>query len=87
MAAATAKEEKVDLVVMGKLAIDGDYGQTAQMTAAQLGWSAATNLYSVRFFLIETKKLVCLFYKLFRYLKNQSKRLNFSWSIRVTPPL
>ena len=50
MAAATAKEEKVDLVVMGKLAIDGDYGQTAQMTAAQLGWSAATNLYSVRIF-------------------------------------
>jgi len=47
MAAATAKEEKVDLVVMGKLAIDGDYGQTAQMTAAQLGWSAATNLYSL----------------------------------------
>ena len=40
-------DEKADLVIMGKLAIDGDYGQTAQMTAAQLGWPQATNLYSV----------------------------------------
>jgi len=47
MTAAITKDEKADLVIMGKLAIDGDYGQTAQMTAAQLGWSQATNLYSM----------------------------------------
>jgi len=47
MCAKVATEEKVDLVVLGKLSIDGDYGQTAQMTAAHLGWSQATNLYSL----------------------------------------
>ena len=48
MTAAITKDEKAEMVIMGKLAIDGDYGQTAQMTAAQLGWSQATNLYSVK---------------------------------------
>jgi len=47
MVAGVTKDEKADLVILGKLSIDGDYGQTAQMTAAQLGWSQATNLYSL----------------------------------------
>ena len=51
MAANVATEEKAELIIMGKLAIDGDYGQTAQMTAAILGWPQATNLYSVSHFL------------------------------------
>lgn len=47
MVAGVTKDEKADLVILGKLSIDGDYGQTAQMTAAHLGWSQATNLYSL----------------------------------------
>ena len=49
MAAKIAETEAVDLMLMGKLAIDGDYGQTAAMTAAILDWPQATNLYSVRY--------------------------------------
>ena len=49
MAAKIAETEAVDLLLLGKLAIDGDYGQTAAMTAAILGWPQATNLYSVRY--------------------------------------
>uniref|UniRef100_A0A6B2E7G7 Electron transfer flavoprotein subunit beta n=1 Tax=Phlebotomus kandelakii TaxID=1109342 RepID=A0A6B2E7G7_9DIPT len=37
-----AQEEKVDLVILGKQAIDDDANQTAQMTAAQLDWPQAT---------------------------------------------
>ncbi|GAB0088262.1 Electron transfer flavoprotein subunit beta [Sergentomyia squamirostris] len=37
-----AQEEKVDLVIVGKQAIDDDSNQTAQMTAAQLDWPQAT---------------------------------------------
>jgi len=40
--AAAAKEEKADLILLGKQAIDGDYNQTGQMTAALLDWPQAT---------------------------------------------
>ncbi|KAJ7025147.1 hypothetical protein C8F04DRAFT_141270 [Mycena alexandri] len=35
-------EEKVDLVILGKQAIDDDAGQTGQMLAGLLGWGQAT---------------------------------------------
>ncbi|XP_065168645.1 electron transfer flavoprotein subunit beta [Atheta coriaria] len=37
-----AKKEKVDLIIVGKQAIDDDANQTAQMTAANLDWPQAT---------------------------------------------
>ncbi|CAH1797393.1 unnamed protein product [Owenia fusiformis] len=37
-----AKEEDVDMVILGKQAIDGDNNQTGQMTAAVLDWPQAT---------------------------------------------
>ncbi|XP_012273411.1 electron transfer flavoprotein subunit beta [Orussus abietinus] len=37
-----AQEEKVDLIVLGKQAIDDDCNQTAQMTAGFLDWPAGT---------------------------------------------
>lgn len=37
-----AKDEKIDLVIVGKQAIDDDANQTAQMTAAQLDWPQGT---------------------------------------------
>jgi len=48
MSAKIAETEAADLLIMGKLAIDGDYGQTAAMTAAILDWPQATNLYSLQ---------------------------------------
>lgn len=36
------EQEKPDVVIMGKQAIDGDYNQTGQMLAALLGWPQAT---------------------------------------------
>ena len=39
--AAVAKRESPGLIWMGKQAIDGDFNQTAQMTAALLGWGQA----------------------------------------------
>ncbi|XP_052869426.1 electron transfer flavoprotein subunit beta [Anopheles cruzii] len=36
-----AQDEKVDLVILGKQAIDDDCNQTAQMTAAMLDWPQA----------------------------------------------
>ncbi len=33
-----AKQEKADLIILGKQSIDSDNGQTAQMTAAILDW-------------------------------------------------
>jgi electron transfer flavoprotein beta subunit len=36
------QKEPVDLVIMGKQAIDDDAGQTGQMLAGLLGWSQAT---------------------------------------------
>jgi len=42
MLAKVAADEKVDLVIVGKQAIDDDSNQTAQMTAALLGWPQAT---------------------------------------------
>lgn len=39
---AIVAEENPDLLIMGKQAIDGDYNQTGQMTAALLGWPQAT---------------------------------------------
>ncbi|KAI5706112.1 hypothetical protein M8J75_004951 [Diaphorina citri] len=40
--AKVAQEEKVDMVIVGKQAIDDDSNQTAQMTAAFLNWPQAT---------------------------------------------
>lgn len=37
-----AQNEKVDLIILGKQAIDDDSNQTAQMTAAVLDWPQAT---------------------------------------------
>uniref|UniRef100_A0A4D5R9P4 Electron transfer flavoprotein subunit beta n=1 Tax=Scolopendra viridis TaxID=118503 RepID=A0A4D5R9P4_SCOVI len=37
-----AKDEKIDLIILGKQAIDDDSNQTAQMTAAYLDWPQAT---------------------------------------------
>lgn len=37
-----AHREKVSLILMGKQAIDGDYGTTGPMLAAQLAWHLAT---------------------------------------------
>merc|ERR1712165_406314 len=36
------EKEKIDLVILGKQAIDGDNNQTAQMTAALLDWPQGT---------------------------------------------
>lgn len=36
------EKEKIDLVILGKQAIDGDNNQTAQMTAALLNWPQGT---------------------------------------------
>ncbi|XP_023030276.2 electron transfer flavoprotein beta subunit [Leptinotarsa decemlineata] len=38
-----AQNEKADIIIVGKQAIDDDSNQTAQMTAAMLDWSQATN--------------------------------------------
>lgn len=40
--AAVARRERVDLVLLGKQAIDDDANQTGQMTAALLGWPQGT---------------------------------------------
>ncbi|ESN97880.1 hypothetical protein HELRODRAFT_101910 [Helobdella robusta] len=40
--AAVVKKENIDLLLLGKQAIDDDCNQTAQMTAAQLLWPQAT---------------------------------------------
>ncbi|MGI9338365.1 MAG: electron transfer flavoprotein subunit beta/FixA family protein [Gammaproteobacteria bacterium] len=39
--AAVARREQPGIIWMGKQAIDGDFNQTAQMTAALLGWGMA----------------------------------------------
>ncbi len=39
---AVVEEEKPDLIILGKQAIDGDNNQTGQMLAALLGWSQGT---------------------------------------------
>lgn len=39
---AVVEEEKPDLVILGKQAIDDDCGQTGQMVAALLGWGQGT---------------------------------------------
>ena len=39
---AATKEDKFDLVILGKQAIDDDSGVTGQMLAGLLGWSQAT---------------------------------------------
>jgi len=41
------KNEKVDLIIMGKQAIDDDMGQTGQVLAGLLGWGQATFASSV----------------------------------------
>lgn len=41
MFAKVAQDEKVDLIILGKQAIDDDSNQTAQMTAAVLDWPQA----------------------------------------------
>ena len=52
MMAKVVEEEGSDLVIVGKQSIDGDYGQTAQMLAAQLDWPQGTSLYSVIIFIL-----------------------------------
>lgn len=42
--AALARKEEAEVILMGKQAIDGDFNQTGQMTAALLGWAQATFL-------------------------------------------
>jgi len=42
MIAKLVEQEKIDLVILGKQAIDGDNNQTAQMTAALLDWPQGT---------------------------------------------
>jgi len=42
LVAAAAKDEKADLIVLGKQAIDDDANQTGQITAALLDWPQAT---------------------------------------------
>lgn len=46
--AAIAKREGPGVIWMGKQAIDGDFNQTAQMTAALLGWGQALFLSSAK---------------------------------------
>lgn len=41
------KGEKIDLIIMGKQAIDDDMGQTGQVLAGLLGWGQATFASSV----------------------------------------
>lgn len=43
-----AQDEKADIVLVGKQAIDDDSNQTAQMTAAALDWPAGTFCSKVR---------------------------------------
>ncbi|EFX87969.1 electron transfer flavoprotein subunit beta-like [Daphnia pulex] len=43
MLAQLAKDEQIDLIIVGKQAIDDDCNQTAQMTAALLDWPQATS--------------------------------------------
>jgi electron transfer flavoprotein beta subunit len=45
--AAIVAEEKPDVVIMGKQAVDGDANQVGQMLAAKLGWPQATFAASV----------------------------------------
>ncbi|XP_060679048.1 electron transfer flavoprotein subunit beta [Hemiscyllium ocellatum] len=52
--AAIAKQQKVDLILLGKQAIDGDWNQTGQMTAALLDWPQGTFASEVK---VEDKKL------------------------------
>ena len=40
--AKVAEEEKPDLIILGKQAIDDDSNQTGQMVSSMLGWSQAT---------------------------------------------
>jgi len=47
MMSKVASDEGTELVILGKQSIDGDYGQTAQMLAAQLDWPQGTSLYSL----------------------------------------
>ncbi|KAF8862518.1 electron transfer flavoprotein, beta subunit [Acephala macrosclerotiorum] len=46
---AVVEREKIDLVMCGKQAIDGDEGQTGQMLAGLLGWGQATQASKVSF--------------------------------------
>ncbi|XP_072049799.1 LOW QUALITY PROTEIN: electron transfer flavoprotein subunit beta-like [Amphiura filiformis] len=50
-----AESEKADLILLGKQAIDGDYNQTGQMTAAHLDWPQGTFASEVN---VEDKTLV-----------------------------
>ncbi len=44
---AVAEKEAPNIVIMGKQAVDDDYGQAGQMLAAMLGWAQATFAYKV----------------------------------------
>lgn len=51
-----AEKEKINLVIAGKQAIDGDNGQTGQMLAGLLGWGQATQAAEIQV-LEEGKKM------------------------------
>src|SRR3989338_4201803 len=46
--AKVVEDEKPDLVIMGKQAIDDDSQQVAQMVAERLGWGQATQAYKIQ---------------------------------------
>lgn len=50
-----AQDEKVDLVILGKQAIDDDNNQTAQMTAGVLDWPSGILCSKASYKIIETK--------------------------------
>lgn len=50
-----AQDEKVDVIIVGKQAIDDDSNQTAQMTAALLNWPQATFASEVK---VEGKEVI-----------------------------
>ncbi|KAJ4482467.1 hypothetical protein J3R30DRAFT_3656503 [Lentinula aciculospora] len=52
------KQESVDIVIMGKQAIDDDFGQTGQMLAGLLGWGQATYASKVDLDLVQKNAVV-----------------------------
>lgn len=49
-----AQDEKADIVIVGKQAIDDDSNQTAQMTASLLDWPQGNELFN--FHIVENKQ-------------------------------
>jgi electron transfer flavoprotein beta subunit len=53
------QKEPVDLVILGKQAIDDDLGQTGQMLAGLLGWAQATYASKVELDVAKKEATVC----------------------------